>query len=38
VSCTPTLFINGRRLRGAYDVTALTEAVCTARARASLTS
>jgi protein-disulfide isomerase len=38
VSGTPTLFINGRRLRGAYDITALTAAVRTARARAALTS
>ena len=37
VSGTPTLFINGRRLHGAYDITALTAAVRTARARASLT-
>ena len=37
VSGTPTLFINGRRLRGAYDITALTAAVANARARATLT-
>jgi protein-disulfide isomerase len=38
VSGTPTLFINGRRLQGAYDITALTAAVATARARAALVS
>ncbi len=38
VSGTPTLFINGRRLQGAYDINALTAAVANARARAALTS
>jgi Na+/H+ antiporter NhaA len=37
VSGTPTLFINGRRHQGAYDIDALTAAVRTARARAALT-
>jgi protein-disulfide isomerase len=37
VSGTPTLFINGRRLQGAYDITAVTAAVASARARAALT-
>ena len=36
VSGTPTLFINGRRLQGAYDINALTAAVANARARAAL--
>jgi len=38
VSGTPTLFINARRHQGAYDITALTAAVRSARARATLTS
>jgi Na+/H+ antiporter NhaA len=36
VSGTPTFFINGRRHHGVYDVDALTAAVRSARARASL--
>ena len=32
VSGTPTFFVNGRRHRGAYDVTTLTAAVRSARA------
>ena len=36
VSGTPTFFINGRRHYGAYDVATLTEAIRTARARATL--
>jgi len=35
VAGTPTFFINGRRHQGAYDVTALTSAVDTARRRAA---
>jgi protein-disulfide isomerase len=34
VSGTPTFFINGRRHYGAYDITTLTAAVKTAKARA----
>ncbi|HET9256584.1 MAG TPA: Na+/H+ antiporter NhaA [Pseudonocardiaceae bacterium] len=34
VSGTPTFFINGRRHYGAYDITSLTAAVKTAKARA----
>src|SRR5262249_28518858 len=34
VSGTPTFFINGRRHSGAYDITSLTAAVKTAKARA----
>ena len=37
VSGTPTLFINGRRLQGAYDIAALSAAVANARDRATLT-
>jgi predicted DsbA family dithiol-disulfide isomerase len=33
VSGTPTFFVNGRRHHGAYDITALTKAVRTAKAR-----
>ncbi len=36
VSGTPTFFINGQRHYGAYDIETLTEAVRTARARASI--
>ncbi len=36
VSGTPTFFINGRRHYGAYDIDSLTEAVKTAKARASI--
>jgi Na+/H+ antiporter NhaA len=38
VGGTPTIFVNGRRHQGAYDITALKAAVKTARARAALTS
>ena len=33
VAGTPTFFINGQRLRGAYDITTLRRAVQTAPAR-----
>jgi Na+/H+ antiporter NhaA len=36
VSGTPTFFINGRRHYGAYDIATLTDAVRTARARATV--
>jgi Na+/H+ antiporter NhaA len=36
VSGTPTFFINGRRHYGAYDITTLTAAVKTAKARAAI--
>jgi Na+/H+ antiporter NhaA len=36
VSGTPTFFINGRRHYGAYNITTLTAAVKTARARATI--
>lgn len=36
VSGTPTFFINGRRHYGAYDITTLTAAVTTAKARAAI--
>jgi Na+/H+ antiporter NhaA len=36
VSGTPTFFINGRRHYGAYDIDTLTQAVRTARVRASI--
>jgi predicted DsbA family dithiol-disulfide isomerase len=36
VSGTPTFFINGRRHYGAYDIGTLTDAVRTARARATV--
>jgi Na+/H+ antiporter NhaA len=36
VSGTPTFFINGRRHYGAYDITTLTSAIRTARARARI--
>jgi Na+/H+ antiporter NhaA len=36
VSGTPTFFINGRRHYGAYDITTLTKAIRTARARAKI--
>jgi predicted DsbA family dithiol-disulfide isomerase len=35
VTGTPTFFINGKRHRGAYDVTTLTSAVRAARTRAA---
>ncbi|MGH3847372.1 MAG: Na+/H+ antiporter NhaA, partial [Pseudonocardiaceae bacterium] len=38
VSGTPTFFINGRRHYGAYDITTLTAAVKTAKARATITT
>ncbi|MFZ0118590.1 MAG: Na+/H+ antiporter NhaA [Pseudonocardiaceae bacterium] len=38
VSGTPTFFINGRRHYGAYDITTLTAAVKTAKARAVITA
>ena len=38
VSGTPTFFINGRRHYGAYDITTLTAAVKTAKARAAITT
>jgi Na+/H+ antiporter NhaA len=38
VSGTPTFFINGRRHHGAYDITTLTAAVKTAKARAAITN
>jgi Na+/H+ antiporter NhaA len=38
VSGTPTFFINGRRHYGAYDITTLTSAVKTAKARAAITA
>jgi len=36
VSGTPSFFINGRRHYGAYDLDALTEAVRSARNRATV--
>jgi Na+/H+ antiporter NhaA len=36
VSGTPTFFINGQRHYGAYDIQTLTEAIKTARSRASI--
>jgi hypothetical protein len=36
VSGTPTFFINGLRHYGAYDIGALSEAVRTAKARATI--
>ncbi|HEY4026154.1 MAG TPA: Na+/H+ antiporter NhaA [Candidatus Dormibacteraeota bacterium] len=38
VSGTPTFFVNGRRLHGAYDIESLSRAVATARARAAVAS
>ncbi len=38
VSGTPTFFVNGRRLYGAYDIESLADAVREARARALLES
>lgn len=38
VSGTPTFIINGRRHYGAYDITTLTAAVKTAKARATITT
>jgi Na+/H+ antiporter NhaA len=38
VSGTPTFFINGSRHHGAYDITTLTDAVRSARARALISS
>ena len=38
VAGTPTFFINGRRHHGAYDIDALTTAVRTAQARATISS
>jgi Na+/H+ antiporter NhaA len=37
VSGTPTFFLNGRRLHGAYDIETLSNAVRLARARAAIT-
>ena len=37
VSGTPTFFLNGRRLHGAYDIETLSDAVRLARARAAIT-
>lgn len=37
VAGTPTFFINGRRHEGAYDISALTDAVRVARARTTVT-
>ena len=36
VSGTPTFFVNGERLYGAFDVASLTAAVSAARARARI--
>ena len=38
VSGTPTFFVNGRRHRGAYDISTLSDAVRAARARVLITS
>ncbi len=38
VAGTPTFFINGRRHEGAYDASALTDAIAAARRRAAVTA
>jgi Na+/H+ antiporter NhaA len=38
VTGTPTFFVNGKRHRGAYDITTLTEAVRTAKTQALISS